>query len=259
MSRPEKVRLAVRNLSTVVPDADVKEALPAFQQQADFHLPRYWEHSTPVDLYFLEDDEGPRYKTEWLAEIFDNAEQARQCGVVHISLDTLGYHILTEPVRGYIVPFIIIFAEDAEDAGYSWTVTFSHELVESLVDPICTRNFPSSALSLEVCDPVWTQAYPVTDANVWVSNFVTPNWFRPGADGLYDFMGHVGAPLEVPLGGAVTTNWDGKSTTLVMTARGLVPVPQDPEIGPVLGGWRARPRTNRSPRDRYWSYSAWTH
>ena len=232
--------VAVRNLSTAVPDDDVWEALEAFRHQANVNLARYWRDRIadrlPVELKFLADKNAVRRKGEWLAEIYDDAEQAKQFGVVNIPLDDFGYHSLTEPATTpgngdseLKTPYMIVLAEESERAGIPWTVVFSHELLETLVDPHGEGTFFGEyGYTLEVCDPVWLHAYPITSANVWVSNFITPNWFRPGAHALYDFMGTLQEPMNAPVGGYVTTLYGDKATTKQMTASGLVTVAEDP-------------------------------
>ena len=233
--------VAIRNLSTVVHDADVWEAIDALQHQANVNLPRYWrdtiDHRLPVELKFLDDKNEVRRKGQWLAEIYDDAEQAKRFGVVCVPLDDFGYHSVTQPgltpgKEGdpkIDTPYMIVLAEESEQAGIPWTVVFSHELLETLVDPHGEGTFFGDyGYTLEVCDPVWLNAYPITSANVWVSNFITPNWFRPGANRLYDFMGTLEEPMNAPIGGYVTTLYGEKATTKQMTSDGLVIVAEDP-------------------------------
>lgn len=251
MKKPKRVTLAVRNLSTVVPDADVVEAFEAFEHQVNVDLARYWRRAKRVKLRLLASKDKNVPKGEWLAEIYDNAEQARSLGVRNIPLDDPGHHKLLQPGGRY---YMIVLAQASEEMSCSWTVTFSHELLESLVDPTCDQEFGTSACSLELCDPVWMHAYPITPANVWVSNFVTPNWYRPGADGVYDFMGNLGAPIEVPLYGYFTTQFEGKSETWQLTPTGWVKVPQEPDSSVGKGRLRPRPQLRRTRR-RYFAGS----
>lgn len=69
-------------------------------------------------------------------------------------------------------------------AYQSWSSSFSHELVEMLVDPATTRSYthnPSEG-NLEVADPVEDHAYRLD--GLWMSDFVLPAWFAGGTDGI---------------------------------------------------------------------------
>lgn len=247
------VTVAVRNLSTVVPNIDLWDAQDAFMRQVNIDVAWYWPQAHRVrELRILDVDAGEvRRPGEWLFEIYDNADDALAANVKAVDLTDIGYHIMTDDC-----PYMIILAEDAETAGFSWTVPFSHELVECLVDPTCEATYPNSAYVLEICDQVWQQAYPITDNNVWVSNFVLPSWFQPGVDGPYDFLSNLAAPLELPLGGYMSTKIGGKETTKRMTVCGLVTVSEDDTakepapLGSTMWIPRARLRRPLSVRKR---------
>jgi len=117
--------------------------------------------------------------------------------------DALGYHDKTSKN----LPVMKVFPElDAGD-GMHWSVTASHELLETLVDPFlqrCIQSEDGKIWSLEVCDPVEADTYSID--GVMVSNFALPAWYEPsqahhrGAD-RYDFLGKCKAPYEVRTGG----------------------------------------------------------
>jgi hypothetical protein len=217
--------LDVRNGSTVVKASDLKKAFPAFLQQANSHLRRYWEspaewarwESPPLlggcrelvcDQPWMDD---PLY---WRASIYDSPLQALNDpsaqGMPVQALQSLGYNY-PDPLllRAVSVPHLVVFAGSAIQAGVAWTVTFSHELLESLTNPNGTSivRVPSGDLyNLAVCDPVQYVSYPVDD--VLVSDFVTPDWFGdPAADptGLrFDFANALVGPLRAAPGGEWT-------------------------------------------------------
>ncbi len=96
-------------------------------------------------------------------------------------------------------------------ATNDWTVTASHELLEMLVDPEGDRVSPGHDIDpdhhdrevqyvVEVCDPCQVYDYPI--GPVSVSDFVTREYYEPASTGpaRFDFLGRLGAPLEVPRG-----------------------------------------------------------
>jgi hypothetical protein len=217
--------LDVRNLSTVVKASDLKQAFPALMQQANSDLRRYWESPAGWELWerppllggcrelvcdqpWMDD---PRY---WRASIYDSPPQALSdpCaqGMPVQALQSLGYNYPDPLLRPAVsVPHLVVFAGSALQGGVAWTVTFSHELLESLTNPNGTSivQVPSGDLyNLAVCDPVQYVSYPVGD--VVVSDFVTPDWFGdPAADptGLrFDFANTLVGPLRAALGGEWT-------------------------------------------------------
>lgn len=95
-------------------------------------------------------------------------------------------------------------------AGELWTVAVSHQLLEMLVDPLGARfmDAPCPArLSarpvrylVEVCDPCGAHRYAID--GIAVSDFVTPDYYRPAAPGpAFDFLRRLGRALEVAPGG----------------------------------------------------------
>ena len=103
-------------------------------------------------------------------------------------------------------PFAVV------EAGDSWSLTASHEVLEMLADP-----FGNSVVAgpspkpdqgrveflVEVCDPSEDQEFAYTVNDVLVSDFYTPHYFDPvSQDGVrYSFNGKVTKPREVPRGG----------------------------------------------------------
>lgn len=92
----------------------------------------------------------------------------------------------------------------------SISAALSHEVGEALVDEFCDfwadwrdgRNL----VALEPFDPVEDGYYDVSDGKhiVSVSNFVYPEWFRPGSTRRkFDYMGVLKAPLTLSAGGYV--------------------------------------------------------
>lgn len=71
-------------------------------------------------------------------------------------------------------PYILVWTGGVTWQG--WSAMFSHEIVETLVDPNNTYySFADSSSQLEVADPVEHHNYPID--GVYVADFVTPNWY----------------------------------------------------------------------------------
>ena len=74
------------------------------------------------------------------------------------------------PTRAYVYTAGIVTAD-------GWSVPFSHEAIEMLVDPttsVCYE-YEEEAAALEVADPVEQNAYRLD--GVWVSDFTLPSYF----------------------------------------------------------------------------------
>ena len=103
-------------------------------------------------------------------------------------------------------PFAVV------EAGDSWSLTASHEVLEMLADPFGNRVVAGPSpkpdqgrveFLVEVCDPSEDQEFAYTVNDVLVSDFYTPHYFDPvSQDGVrYSFNGKVTNPREVPRGG----------------------------------------------------------
>lgn len=63
----------------------------------------------------------------------------------------------------------------------------------------------------EVCDPVQGEDLGSTVDGVTVSDFVDPNWCRPGFSGPYDQRQRCTAPLQLCAGGYISVlTWAGR-------------------------------------------------
>lgn len=186
--------VAVKNLSSVIEDADVQAALPAFQKQVtrDF-AGSDW--GIDAKLVFVPHG-GKTPQGAWLLGIFDNADQA----------GALGYHDLTRSG----LPLGKVFAKTTIDDGGLWTVTFSHELLEMLADPninLCAFDEEAGRLyAYEVCDAVEADDLGYDIDGVTVSDFVLPSWFEPmhvGKHERFAFKSTVTAPFQLLPGGYI--------------------------------------------------------
>ncbi len=183
--------IAIINQSTVVSDTEVKACVAALQIQVDRDFQPEW--GLRADLKFFSATELVP-STAWQLVILDNADQA----------DALGYHDLT--ASG--LPIGKVFAKTTIQAGDSWTVTTSHELLEMLLDPDiveCVTSFDGLTLySKEACDACEGDQFGYQIGAILVSDFVTRMWFgsksRAG-EVKYDFMGKINASFQLLPGG----------------------------------------------------------
>lgn len=231
------VRISVINGSTVLNDSEVKTTVDALQSQVSNDFAPVW--GIDAQLSFVPQGESPLPGTWWLV-ILDNSDQA----------GALGYHDLT--LEG--LPLGKVFAESDLEAGTSWTVTASHELLEMLVDPDINLTVfvqPSATsgtlYAYEVCDACESDAFGYTIGNVLVSDFVYPAWFesfRTPNSTDFDRGRHITRPFQLLTGGYIGvfdvsygTGWHQ-----------LTPQGDDPayHARPRLGSRRERRRTPRA-------------
>ena len=187
------VKIAVLNESTVVKDADVQAAVNALQIQMsrDF-APLY---GLDAQMNFHPSKVCP--VDAWELVVLDDSDQA----------DALGYHELT--ATG--LPLGKAFAVSDIQAGLSWQVTASHELLEMRADPFCNlvaeadnADGSISMYAYEVCDAVEADSLGYTIDGVQVSDFVLPAWFVPGELGPFSFKRNVQASFALAPGGYIS-------------------------------------------------------
>jgi hypothetical protein len=141
--------------------------------------------------------------------ILDDSDQA----------GALGYHTLDTKKH----PLGFVFAKSDQDAGLSWTVTASHELLEMLGDPYANLSVQirddGTAVAYETADAVEADNLGYTIGSTLVSDFVLPSWFIAGSPGPWDLKGHCTGPLQLLPGGYIGVWVPGKGWTQA-TARG---------------------------------------
>lgn len=127
----------------------------------------------------------------------------------------LGYHDVDEVGN----PLGKVFARTDQKYGLKLSVTMSHEILEMLGDFFCTdgvQTDPSTWYAREMCDAVEADALGydivVSGNTVTVSDFITPEWFKVGSDGPWDFKDHLKKPLTLMPGGycslwSASTGW----------------------------------------------------
>jgi hypothetical protein len=225
--------IAITNHSTVLSDAEVANAVHAFQTATTYKFRRYWDMG--ASIHFM--PKGSTMPTgAWVFAITDTSDQP----------GALAYH----DIDGNDVPTASIFAKTERDYGASWTVSLTHELWEALADPelaACFQISNTQVVGLEVCDPVEADQYAFTEPGadgtlILISAFVTRNWFVIGSPGPYAYpTGILSKPLELAPGGYVsiaTATSNGLSWTQKQMRNGeLVDADdnpyEDPDDGPM--------------------------
>lgn len=239
-----QIVIAVRNHSTVIADQELENAIPAFQKQVSRDFAAFWGIDARLQL-LSRGQPGPR--GAWQLGVFDDADQA----------GALGYHDLTS--SGY--PLGKVFAKTTLDYGGSWTVTFSHELLEILADPninLCALDEESGRLyAYEVCDAVESDALGYDIDGTIVSDFVLPGWFEPLHVGLIErfaFRSKVAGPFHLREGGYISYydlrgggGWQQMTARTAVDARMMTagaPTPYHDRAR--VGSRRERRRTHKS-------------
>lgn len=175
----------VQNTGTYLTDAQLADAIPAFQRAVDEYFAPAWNARATLIL----DNKPPIQAGVPVIQVSDYSDV----------LFALAYH----GVRRDGTPFAKVFAADSADR---WQEAFTHELFELLADPSIHRGehvLSHGWYSLEVSDPVEgadaTFVLPgASGAPVEISDFVTERWFNPSlGKGPFDITGHVGKPLEL--------------------------------------------------------------
>ena len=178
--------IAVANTSTLVSSATLKRDLPYFQQYAD-QVCAAWHCSGHLYLGETQDSH------DWQMTINDVSDVT----------GAIGYHMESAGV-----PQAFVSVKTAVQAHMHWTIVFTHELAEMLVDPpaslaantACSTDgfgdaFSCRFFAFEVCDPVQGESFRI--GPIYASDFVYRTWFMPDSLGPYDAGRHIGEPLSL--------------------------------------------------------------
>lgn len=191
------INLAVVNESSVLDAPTVKNYVAAQQIQIDRDF--YPKYGIDAIISFY-DTLAAVPATSWLIALLDNSDQA----------GALGYHETTNTG----LPLAKIFAKTDQTYKLNWTITASHEVMETLADPEINLTVleppsgrtPPRLWAYEACDAVEADAmgYAVTAPNgisVMMSNFVLPSYFTLGSPGPWDFQKLLTGPFTIGKGG----------------------------------------------------------
>ncbi len=184
--------IAIKNFSTVVSDEELASHLEAFQLQVTRDFAPTWGINAHLRIAPQNEELAPE---EWLIGLYDDADQA----------GALGYHDVTN----IGTPLGKVFAKTTIDDGGSWTVTFSHELLEMLADPWINLTVidPSTnrLYAYEACDAVEADELGYEVEGTLLSDFVLPGFFRRDesepAGELFSFNGKLVKPFSLDSGG----------------------------------------------------------
>jgi hypothetical protein len=166
---------------------DIVPVVVAVQQQLDLDLQTYW-HQT-ARLY----PSCVLHPTAWKVYLVDDDPAAT---------NVFGYHYQTDDE----IPYGVIIMSVLKQYHKHWSITFSHEVLEIVVDPIpgvspltVTRPSDGALIAVEIGDPVHNRTYRIN--NVEVSDFATPAWFGLYPKEPYDFLGYLRGPFILDLDG----------------------------------------------------------
>lgn len=170
------------NHSTALTDEQVEQISRSLSIQGTHHIAKAWGlGDVSVQM------RNRRGSGDWSLLFLDRSDQE----------GALGYHDFDG------TPVMKVFVKDCIDAGVQPSACASHELAEAMCDPDiirCTVDGQHNRLwAVEIGDPCQSFTYSV--AGWAMQDFVTPNWFIPGATAPYSYQRKVTAPFQVPNGG----------------------------------------------------------
>ena len=168
------VLVYVDNVSSAVTQAELEADLPAFQLAVSRDLQRFWG----VDAV-LTANPSDRPAAQMVVSLEDDAT----------CLGCLGEH---DVVKG--VPTAFVYAHTSALFNEAWSLVFTHELFEMLVDPWLNRFslWNKRSWLVEDADPVESGFYAYSINGVVISDFITPAWYgsiEGKLAGPFDFTG----------------------------------------------------------------------
>lgn len=173
-------------------DVDINDLVAALQEQVSRDFAPLW--GIDATLHATQDDPSSGSYTIILLDSCENSND-------------LGFHVDTNNT-----PTAKCGVGDAQKYNVAPSSVISHELLEMLADPLCTRmvtvpNDPRQFL-VEVCDPVSENYYQI--GNITVSSFVTPRYFGYTNMGHYDQLGLLNAGIPTLGYGGMVMWFDGQ-------------------------------------------------
>ncbi len=129
----------------------------------------------------------------WTCVFLDNSDQA----------NALGYH----DVNADGLPIMKVFMRDILADRVAWTVTASHEVIETLGDPNIDQvvDVGDVEYARELCDPPEDDRFSYVVHGHHLSAFVTPAWFKPDGVAPFTFplISQISAPFTLADGGYI--------------------------------------------------------
>lgn len=178
--------IAYRRLTDLITDDQVRAYVAAQQTQIDRDFQPVWNLRDEC-VFFPTGSTPPA--TAWQVLFLDHSDTD----------GALGYH--TDDGT----PQAKVFVADAP----LWTVTASHETLEMLADPFCTKtvmaeqNGVTWLYALEVCDAPEDDQFAYSIDGVQLSDFVLPSWFDLQGKAPFSFRNTLTAPLTLAEGGYI--------------------------------------------------------
>lgn len=186
------IRISVINHTYgAVKDEELQEVIRAVNKQVEHDFRPYWHKGGLLRLdghtHSIESDHHHTdLRGDAIIYVWDDVDPD----------GALGFHDLNH--KG--IPFGMVFIQMSDELGEPWSVTFSHEVLELLMDPEANMLIAGAHPGgeertvfhwCEVCDAVQTQQYEIS--GVAVSNFVLPLYYTQGDefDGRNDFLGYM--------------------------------------------------------------------
>lgn len=169
--------------TTLLTPALVRSYVAAQQVQLDRDLYPIW--GLTARCIFIEDGQTPP-PGAWVCAFLDNSDQA----------NALGYHDVTEDG----LPVMKVFVADTISDRVAWSVTASHEVIETLGDPNIDQvvDVDNTEYARELCDAPEDDRFSYPVDGFHLTAFVTPSWFDPG--GVYPFTFPPVSQITTPFG-----------------------------------------------------------
>lgn len=194
------MRLALVNMSTLVPDEELRLIASALDVQLNQHLRPIWR--TPQVLVdFVPRGEGS-LPGAWELIVADTSDVQKALGYHETREKDLAALYQTEDgePRGFA------FAKDCLDSGAALSVTISHEALELIGNPHCDAVIyyrpTRTGYARELADPIENDRYGYRIGDVLVSDFLTPAWFDVEERGaVYDYTLALRKPRTIAPGG----------------------------------------------------------
>lgn len=185
------VPLSIVNQTSVLHSSDVNQYAKAQQLQLTRDFLPYWGVS--FQLYVRPSIQSIP-KGSWVLWLLDDSDVQ----------NALGYHDLTPEGK----PIAKAFVKTDMQHNLKWTVTASHEILETAVDPFVDSVVLTSGpggqgarlWAKETADAVEADDDGYDVSGIRLSNFVLPSWFGSGP-APYDFRGLLTAPFQIRPGG----------------------------------------------------------
>lgn len=248
--------IGVLNLSSKISNTDVKSMIIAVQEQLKFDVaPAYEKDYWFIIFYADQKSMSPR---AYPIVIVDNDSTPGALGF-HSEQNGQPYgKIMVDPIlqAGGVALY------DANNPqNYTVSATFSHEVIETFVDPYVNvwvdgpQISQGSCYAMEAGDPVENNSYKNTAAGVpvSVSNFVLPAYFdSQGKNEKFDYLGVLTAPFTLASGGyMVVRNAPGTEQQVF----GDVPPPQwKLDMKKHKLGSRSQTRMSSDQKKKWWKY-----